>query len=533
MALAATYEEAMVPGGSELALTGQLDSPIAEEERDDEMVPPKDEMHTFVQRCLLNLLQPLTFQVRDLEKQLHAMRDEYLDNVVRLDKKLARHEGYGKRFEELEAENAKLLETWNKNAKQREKDSASICKMGQQVEHLQKLQGALEQRLSESASALQGLQSFCAETYVRADRFEGFAAESSGSSTELRSSLSHLERENERLRHLQAGLSERLEVVKCKGDEHQQALDDLAPTVQHLVEKLRKSQATTDQRFDALQPKFDACHEKMKQQDDNHAALREDVDQLFEGLGIIRSKTDGLHEHIQQNKAEAESSMDKILDVKTRVGGLIERMDVMEAGVKTGQAEREGMGLQLQALKSEVGKQDDKIVAQAGRMDSLETSQNKQAQSLDELSMRMSCAERQQEQLKAKTGKIDEDLHVLTKEHGDLSLKVAADKKSIETMYTRQHVQENWLQDVNARVKALILDLESSKEVVAKTVPRLELAHEYLQGLTKGLQDAHSRVASGQDGMLRVKQGCGAMTLPELPGSRRATPSPGSVLRES
>lgn len=79
------------------------------------------------------------------------------------------------------------------------------------------------------------------------------------------------------------------------------------------------------------------------------------------------------------------------------------------------------------------------------------------------------------------------------------------------------------LESTNRELSDLRDDLQIASTNIEKTSSRMELAHEYLNGLAKGFQDTHKRVTIGADGMVQPKHVQRKM-LPEIPGSRSTTP---------
>jgi chromosome segregation ATPase len=83
-------------------------------------------------------------------------------------------------------------------------------------------------------------------------------------------------------------------------------------------------------------------------------------------------------------------------------------------------------------------------------------------------------------------------------------------------------------------IKLMSKDISDIQGALSKIAMRLELAHEYVQGLGKGFQDTHKRVTAGLDGMVAPKTVSNRKMLPEIPGKLRSevsspSPAPPSV----
>eukprot|EP00927_Polykrikos_kofoidii_P061174 TRINITY_DN56040_c0_g1_i1.p1 TRINITY_DN56040_c0_g1~~TRINITY_DN56040_c0_g1_i1.p1 ORF type:complete len:518 (+),score=49.65 TRINITY_DN56040_c0_g1_i1:54-1556(+) len=83
------------------------------------------------------------------------------------------------------------------------------------------------------------------------------------------------------------------------------------------------------------------------------------------------------------------------------------------------------------------------------------------------------------------------------------------------------------IDEANLRANRLTADIDATNGIVAKVSARSELAHEYVQGLSKGFQDTHKRLVAGHDAMLSPK-GSYNRTLPVLQSSFRGQLSGGA-----
>jgi len=72
---------------------------------------------------------------------------------------------------------------------------------------------------------------------------------------------------------------------------------------------------------------------------------------------------------------------------------------------------------------------------------------------------------------------------------------------------------------VHTAMRTIAKDQVEYAGSLTKITMRIELAHEYMQGMSKGFQDTHRRVAAGLDGMHPPKTVQQRKTLPEIPGS--------------
>merc|ERR1712083_405681 len=77
----------------------------------------------------------------------------------------------------------------------------------------------------------------------------------------------------------------------------------------------------------------------------------------------------------------------------------------------------------------------------------------------------------------------------------------------LQKMETYTSTTRHALGQTNAVVQHLHGDLGTTKGGLEKTAVRLDLAHEYIHGMSRGLQETHKLSLAGQDGMLAPKHG--------------------------
>lgn len=82
------------------------------------------------------------------------------------------------------------------------------------------------------------------------------------------------------------------------------------------------------------------------------------------------------------------------------------------------------------------------------------------------------------------------------------------------------------IEAVKVDIQPLPRRLDDIEGALSKIGMRIELAHEYVQGVSKGFQDTHKRVTAGLDGMLPPKTVTNRKMLPDIPGSRAPSTVP-------
>jgi len=123
-----------------------------------------------------------------------------------------------------------------------------------------------------------------------------------------------------------------------------------------------------------------------------------------------------------------------------------------------------------------------------------------------------------------------EDAQILIQPFRELTYTVDLQKFEIEKV--NQHVArvEEEIPPLSEEIEVLNRYVVDMQGVVSKIGMRLELAHEYMQGVSKGVQDTQKRVSAGLDGMMPPKNVTNRKMLPEIPQNaakaQRALESP-------
>lgn len=98
-------------------------------------------------------------------------------------------------------------------------------------------------------------------------------------------------------------------------------------------------------------------------------------------------------------------------------------------------------------------------------------------------------------------------------------------------MKQRLQTSERRLDENSNRLHAVNKEVTSTSEEVSNMSGRVDIAHDYLHGLGKGLMAAHSQVVDGQEGMLPYKDKQSS-SLPALPEMHKKSPErPASARR--
>jgi len=109
-----------------------------------------------------------------------------------------------------------------------------------------------------------------------------------------------------------------------------------------------------------------------------------------------------------------------------------------------------------------------------------------------------------------------EHRQTVNKNHVGLSGKIEAHSKELKAHEEKHSETEKSLNVTKSHLRKTDANVESTQSNLLGVTLRLDLAHEYFRGLSKGFEDTHRRVQNGEDGFLSPKSSPGKM-LPVLP----------------
>jgi len=136
---------------------------------------------------------------------------------------------------------------------------------------------------------------------------------------------------------------------------------------------------------------------------------------------------------------------------------------------------------------------------------------------------RITTAEHKAGALKTKTELAEQSLRNVVAAQREAKNQIEVQARDLGVAQQRLQTSERRLDETSTRLHAVNKEVTSTSEEVAKMSERVDIAHDYLHGMGKGFQNAHSKVVDGQEGMLPYKASPSA-TLPALPETHKKNP---------
>lgn len=206
----------------------------------------------------------------------------------------------------------------------------------------------------------------------------------------------------------------------------------------------------------------------------------------------------------QDEKARAE-------DAKKQMT-VLDRMKEMESGfaklkqMLDKEVERDMPGA-VRDLTVIVDQHSGSITQHAAAFRSLEVSQSRWQEQLQNMEIRNSECETVQADLVKRADLARVDISELLSSSKSTEGRIETQHAELEKVQALTLTTRHALGQTNAAVQHLHGDLGTAKGGLANTAMRLDLAHEYITGVSRGLQETHKLGESGQDGVLPTKHG--------------------------
>ncbi|CAE8743064.1 unnamed protein product [Polarella glacialis] len=472
----------------------------------------ESEMHTFVEQYMLSLLSPVAEHVRDLEKQLDSLRGEVLAKSVGIGNNTAllrRHDqqlidltdgltqasaNTGRMNSELSA----ILEVTAKG--NRERGEAGLARA--------------EQDLRTLASQVRKLE----EAHVARDEkiHELSLFERSGSSALANhgSELGQLKDSFDKLHQRELGLSSRLEKNKMVVDDACGALHRLQLTTHASEEELKKSSAQTVKRLERVESRFLAVQERVAAIDEGVDSLGKNVKSLNGAMALmdLMPQDDG---HVDHEKAASKNAMERL---DQRLVQMREELTQVTTDL------HEEVSTKVDELRSSIGLNKERIDQHGDSILQLDESLVELRSQVHSADLRIMEQDGKQDALKEQTTMFEGYFADIFGFQKDVASRLEVHENEFGKVGSRFDCVEESVQALSADLNLVNRQVVATGDDVAKLAKRVDTSHNYLHGFTKGLQDVHRRVESGQDGMLTSKDRSQKRDLPALPGSTPRRP---------
>lgn len=468
----------------------------------------ESEMQAFVHQHLLRLLSPLTDNVRSLQADLQDLKYSFSKKAYEIGAstaKLTEHDlrlstvanNWNESLSNMSKMKSDLFQMIELQAKaNRERCDASLLKVDEELRRFTE-----ELHLTKKSCDIQ-VDKALQETK---DVYKVLA--------EHDSKISRLQEYSEYLNHCQLGMSSRLEKSKQLGDDTHQQLQKYMSSSTSQGEELKRTSSRLQNRIESLETrvyknKQDAFHLSADIKATN-ASLAE----LHRAMnGFITDSSLG----IETTATPDENSTS--LSMKTVVDRLAEELKTTKKELELLTSNmHEKIVAQLKELQATVLKDSTRINEQGAAAESMKSSLMDYAGQVKQIQKKVQDQGSSQERLKQDLDSFDTSMKGLSSSFEDLRQKLEAHSVEFAMMDERMKTDEAFLEATRSGLNSVSGKLNSTNEDVTGVISRLNVCHDYLAGIGRGLQEAQRRAHAGQDGMLPHKDPDKSNFLPTLP----------------
>mmetsp|Transcript_76019 Transcript_76019/g.211224 ORF Transcript_76019/g.211224 Transcript_76019/m.211224 type:complete len:551 (-) Transcript_76019:117-1769(-) len=477
----------------------------------------ENEMKSFVEQYLVSLLRPTSQHIRELQDTVSDLKTEVRKYATAQNTSCARIDQHGKELVDI-----RRLAT-DTGQKIRLSRDEFTKKVDQSAKHilvkLDETHSKCNTHIDDVAAKLERLQGTVQAIDGNVGTLQENLRGTKDHVTSLAGGIKKIEDCIEGWRHEHLGLCERINQTRTQGTLSQQQLRKLETKVEGQNFEFTKNFARLDKHAQELErgltlceqsstghmERLEACNSAVKMAKDEASILREELSLGKKSNVAILQKLDAW-----ETMAFTAMRLDK------DVAQLQKEFNVAEHVVRD--------------LASQVQENKEKLDRHAGDIGRIEPFQLNLYSECKDLANRFAKSEDQQVSLEKRANSTDTSIRQLQAFQTDSTRRLDALTSRSEQTDSRLCDTERRIFAAETGVTSLNSEMAASGEVVRKTAMDIDLAHEYLHGMSKGFQQAHEQVLHGRNEMLPYKKGA-PQKLPSMPTSRPQSASVGGRRR--
>lgn len=461
-----------------------------------------ESMQRFIQQHVLSILQPIAEHVRELQEETQQQAKDLAVTDAKVEKAHGRLDSHDQLIAALEE---KIKSTKEDLARAQ----VEIVDLGRHQKVLEAdglatkdALGRAEGRLETTNSAVAALQKSLEETDASAHKEQVKLSQTAKLAGRLESGLAEL-------RESHSGLCDR-HLNLARG--HQHTLQDCESAHQglsRLAAKLQTQKTEAEEAMAAALARTDNLEHHLAQ-------LRGDVGTHSKAIDFASDDV----RRLSHNVGELQSRM-KVLQVEddsgakmqSRLGKFEEILAKVSRDLAT-ELEKDNGG-RLHELSLRVNR----VVADASRhgaeIRGLDATQARHDEQLRGMELHTWELETKGCKLRQRADAADSQLGSITSQQKQAALKLDMQTIALERTRAQQQQMTKEISDASTAVDSLGAEVGSARAGLLGVADRINLAHEYIEGVGRGFQDTHKHVLAGSGGMLAPKGTLGRK-LPDI-----------------
>lgn len=465
-------------------------------------------MKTLITQHVLGILKPVNENILDLQMQAQQIRDELAQAGLRE----AEHQKWlGRHDEELSAKRERLGSLDEDVVRLRSGlDEAGQQHLALEVRH-DKTQTSVDMaiaRMDMAAASMEALQSSFASSDARTSELQSRLDQTLDLARRVERSLGELKESHVGLqnRHLDVARGQQNTVLNCEDVQNRmQKFASISENQKAEVE--RAILALNDRTFDVEKCSMDLrdelqCVSEAQQKLDNHMneVLRSVgmIEHNFQSLDAQKTKEDGdgnAHEEaqaqaIEEARTQAQTVAQRIVSIESSLAKLTqEHSSEMEKNTRNRGA--------IQELTKQVSTHSSALDENKSRLEGLKGMQQRADELLQSFGTRTKQLEGEQARLDERANTADAAMVALGAFREDAAVKIDLHSFELERGKMRQEQLQTDLGQASVSIEFLNTDVATANSQLGHVRDRVNLAHEYFDGLDKGLLDMHRDAVGG------------------------------------
>lgn len=479
-----------------------------------EMAVNESEMQVFVKEHLLSLMRPVNFSIQDIFEQLKNLRDDVWSRHKKVDessRQLERHSSHvetftrdltslNKKTGKIETAFAQMLEIQSKA--QRERAEAVCEKLDNEMQKLFARVQELEGARTVSEGSIIKLQSGVGELASFTKRMD--------------TDVVDLQKKLEDVNFCNLGMSQRLEQTKVRLDDASQNVQKLLECTSHHQEEIKVNHSRSSRAIQNLEERTVVACFDIEAHGRRLSHLEGELEKIWKEVGSVESANAIADEN--QKKMHNEMLEFQKLDTRTAIRELGKTIHEVDARLKeVAQGASDMVKTKLAELSEGVTTNRKTAVDNAACISKVGGNLLKIEYRVDGAEHKIADLEEKKDLLRQDVKSAEVQIKTLRFDQQTSATAIEEHGRELEKANSRVYGCEKGLENADKGIKQLTSDITSINDKMSRTSNHLNLAHEYLNGMTKGIADAQKHVSSGMDGMLPMKEQ--QLSLPGLPGA--------------
>jgi len=470
-----------------------------------------ESMQHVVQQNLLEMLRPILHQIGDLQQKVSMLDQDAQakESILRTQgSTLEQHDQQWKSFS-VEFAQAKTRMDLAQSAA-----DVLTRRVNQQAEDVAVITAGLHQEENKVRDLSARMKEVQQDSEAKREHVRQLQLGASKTSAVLEQLTSTTSKLNEAVQCAKldcAGISTRL---SQHGETTGRSLEALASGTSHQLEEVRQS-------IDILAKRYHSAEGRVAESCDAVRVLEEGVREKINKFGADLGKVVGDMSSLTREQETYMKGMVANMNVNQAIVVAFQRLDKVEAGAEALQKEMQDMS---QDLGHKVGANYKEVLSHADEIAKLEKAQKEADTQLQRESRRIDQHVQLHSQAKDRIGSVEASLKSMTETQNGMESKLNAHAHDIGRAQQRLHDSERKIDEADSKIDSVGRELSLTSSGVSKAAVRLDLAHEHLHGMGKGIQEAGKRILEGKEWKDIVRPT--SRMLPTLPGGCESKRTP-------